>query len=373
MKNRHSFFILLGISLILSGCSTVTTKNNKAETQASLAGGLFYTQNAGDVWKQRNDLYSIGAAKKIQYSTVTFLKFDPSDPRTLYLGTNNGVYYSYNDGEGWFQTKPGSGVVNDLAIDPHDKCILYAAVHDKIYKSEDCARSWTLVHFSSLKGQYFTSIYVSPSDTKNILLGSSNGTLVLSRNSGVSWEVVRYLESPITRFVPHPKDPTALYIVSQKFGIQVTRDNATTLTSLNELPVRKADGSYFPGKKDTSAQLKDLSQANTFYDLKFDESQQNGLIYASGYGIFRMLNEEYWQEIEILNKPKQTKIFSVALDGRDGKSLYFATTGAFYRSINAGKDWTVKQLPASGLPQFVTISPDKPEQLYVAIIAPPQK
>lgn len=373
MRMVRSVTILIGISLILVGCSVIRVQNSRTGSQDGPAGGLFFTQNGGDVWALRNDLYAVGTPKKIQYSSVTFLKFDPSEPQTLYLGTNNGIYYTSNDGEGWFQTKPGSGVANDLAIDPNNACILYAAVHDKIYKSEDCARSWTLIHFSSLKGQFFTSLYVSPADSRTVLLGASNGSLIISRNSGVSWEVVRYLDTPIIRFVPHPKDPAALYIVSQKFGIQVTRDSATTLTSLNELPVRKADGTEFQGKGDKTAQLKELSQSSTFYDLKFDESQQNGLIYASGYGIFRLINEEYWQEIEILNKPRQAKIYSVALDGLDGSALYFATNGAFYRSDNSGKEWTVKQLPASGVPQFLAISPEKRGQLFISIVAPPPK
>src|SRR3989344_1442533 len=126
---------VMGLTL-LSGCGTISIKNNSTRQPVLPNYGVFKTSNKGDLWQQKGALYSIdGTRKTISYGQPAFFKFDPQDANTLYVGTDNGIFYSFSRGEGWFQTLQGKGIVNDIAIDPRDKCTLYAAVHDKVYKS----------------------------------------------------------------------------------------------------------------------------------------------------------------------------------------------------------------------------------------------
>lgn len=366
-------FAIACIALVLSGCGIVGTRQKEEAKPTLPASGLFKTVDAGETWSQKSALYILSApTRTLAYSRITFFIFDPQDSNTIYLGTDRGIYYSYNRGEGWFHTVPGPGIVNSLAVDPYNKCTLYAAVHNAIYKSADCARTWDKIHFSSLTGEFFTTVLVSRSDSSRVWVGSSKGTLLESRNGGVSWQVNQYIQdSTITSFVQHPFDANVVYMVSPKLGIQRTADGATWV-KLNELPVHNADGTPMLKKNGTTSLLRELSGANTYYDLKFDTSQAEGLLYASAYGIFRLINGEYWQEIEILNKPKQQKILTIAVDGATGQNIYFGTLGAFYRSENSGIDWSVRNLPATGQPQFMLLFPDNNKEVYVGFNAPPQ-
>jgi hypothetical protein len=365
--------IVLIASLTVSGCISLKS-SSKPTTPAVPASGFFKTVTKGENWVQKGDLYTIGApAKRITYGDITFIKNDPLDPNTLYLGADTGLYYSYNRGDGWFRTLESKGVVNDIAVDPTDKCTSYAAININIYKSTDCTRSWNLIHFSSLKGQFFTSIIVSKADSNLVFIGASDGTLLYSKNAGLSWEVFHVFDKTIiTRMLAHPKDINTFYVITPRYGIQKTTDNGARWTSLHDLPVKASDGTAMLNTKKESVLLKSLNGSLQFNDLQFDPSQTDGLIYASGYGIFRLVNGEYWQEIEILSKPRQETIYTVALDST-GTTIYFATNGAFYRSENSGKDWTVRKLPATGKPRFLTSSPNVVGELYLGFYSPPPK
>lgn len=361
---KKSIIISIILSIILSGCGIVKFSRN--DNASASPGGLFKTINAGDEWIQKGALYSVnGQQSVIAFNSISSLQFDPIDENTLYLGTDNGLYYSYNRGEGWFRTLANKGVVNGLAIDPFDKCTIYVLVHNTIYKSSDCSRTWTQVHFSSLKGEFFNTILVSNDDSNTVFVGSSSGALLESNNAGRSWRVKQYMDSPITRFVAHPFDPKAFYMVTKKFGIQKTTNKGVSWTTLNELPVHSSDGQPILDAKGNIRELVALSGSNVFFDLKFDRSQKDGLLYASSYGIFRLINDEYWQEIDILNKPRKQKIYSIALDSTDGQTIYFATAGAFYQSLNGGEDWTVRPLPSPAIPKFMLLAPDNSREAFV--------
>lgn len=364
--------VLLVVPVIVTGCISFSNSQNQAA--AVPAAGLFKTNTKGETWAQKGSLYTVAAAPQfVSYGDIKFMKFDLLDSNTIYVGTDAGLYYSYNRGEGWFKTLEGKGVVNDIAIDPQDKCTLYVAINIYIYKTTDCGRTWNMIHFSSLAGQFFTSLLVSRSDSTRVFVGASDGTMLYSKNAGLSWEVFRTFESTIiTKLLQHPKDPRSFYVVTPRYGIQQTKDDGLTWRSLHELPVRHADGTQMMNANNTPTLLRDLYGSVNYNDLQFDSSQEDGLIYASGYGIFRLLSGEYWQQIEILSKPAQEVIYTVALDPT-GINMYFATNGAFYRSENAGKDWSVRKLPASGQPRFLLAAPDAVGELYLGFYAPPQQ
>lgn len=371
---KFRFLFLLLFSFAVAGCGAVRLNIGQQAKPTLPLSGVFKTPDRGDSWFQKGDLYVLsGQSKKLSFTNVTFLKFDPQDPNTLYMGTDNGIYYSFSRGEGWFQTLQGRGVVNDVAIAPDNKCTLYAAVFNRVYKTVDCTRNWDLVHFSSLPQQFYTAILVSYADSNTIYLGTSDGAIISSKNGGVSWEVLKFVDSPVTRLLGYGAYPNSLYLVTPKFGIQKSDDGGLTWVSLNTLPVHDAEGDLMLRNGQTPVKLNELQGANTYYDLKFDTSVKEGLIYASAYGIFRLIDGAYWQEINTLSKPLQTTIHAVDIDTVDGKSIFFATTGALYRSENGGKEWTIKSLPSIGIPRFLVRAPDSRTELHLLVNPQPQR
>jgi hypothetical protein len=64
----------------------------------------------------------------------------PTNPDTIYVGTANGFYISYDNGETWGPVNDGllgALTIYSLAVDPNDPGVVYAATPYGIFKLED--------------------------------------------------------------------------------------------------------------------------------------------------------------------------------------------------------------------------------------------
>jgi photosystem II stability/assembly factor-like uncharacterized protein len=300
------------------------------------------------------------------------MTIDPTDESTIYVGTaDKGLLYTHSSGDAWFYTLLGQGVVNAVAVDPADRCTLYAAVFNKIYKSTDCAREWKVVHLSSLEGEYFTAISVDPENSRIVYLGTQRGTLIRSLDSGFSWEAIKFFPSPLVKIIVNPKNSQALIVATNSSGIYQSTDGGSNWSNLMEKPVLNAaeleKTKLNPDQKpnDKPQQLKSLGGASNYFDLIQDPSDLNQLLYACNYGIFRLSADGIWREISILNKPTQEKVVAVALNPANSQELFFVTDGAYYQSADGGVNWTVKPLPTAGTPRFLIVKPSNVQEAYI--------
>ena len=111
--------------LILSAC-TVSTTNKKEVPDAS----VFLSVNSGDTWREAVAMATVGQPQSIRDVNVKTMTIDPQDSKAVYLATReNGLYYTYNIiQDGWIKVKGAVGAINDVKVDPKNKCIIYAAV-----------------------------------------------------------------------------------------------------------------------------------------------------------------------------------------------------------------------------------------------------
>jgi ligand-binding sensor domain-containing protein len=66
---------------------------------------------------------------------VNSIAFDPNNPGTLYAGTDNGAYISFDSGKSWNQINDGlldSSVVYSIAVDKDGN--VYASTPNSIYQ-----------------------------------------------------------------------------------------------------------------------------------------------------------------------------------------------------------------------------------------------
>ena len=111
--------------------------------------GVYKTVTGGNEWVSINN----GLDRE-----TNDLQLDPINPEILYAATANGVYKTTNGGNSWESKSDGllEGVtgfperrqreVYDLAIDPLNPLILYAAGYMGVYKSKNGGDSWYLVN-----------------------------------------------------------------------------------------------------------------------------------------------------------------------------------------------------------------------------------
>ena len=111
--------------------------------------GIYKTVNGGTEWFSVNN----GLDRE-----TNDIQIDPIDPEILYAATANGIYKTVNGGNSWESKSDGllEGVVGfperrqrevfDLALNPLNPMVLYAAGYMGVYKSKNGGDSWYLVN-----------------------------------------------------------------------------------------------------------------------------------------------------------------------------------------------------------------------------------
>ena len=229
-------FLLLLLIPVLSGCGVIQINSGSKTSSTAPAPGFYRSSDRGDTWSAKTSVYSVGGeGKSFSGSSVIAMTIDPTDEKTIYVGTaDKGLLYTTNSGDSWFYTLLGQGVINGVAVDPSDRCTLYAAVFNKLYKSIDCAREWKVVHLSSLEGEYFTSVVVDPLNSRTVYLGTQRATLLRSLDAGFSWEAIKFFPSPIAKIIVNPKNDQRLIVATVSAGIFQSDDAGLNWLNLKE-------------------------------------------------------------------------------------------------------------------------------------------
>jgi hypothetical protein len=110
---------------------------------------------------------------------------DISDDGVIYLGTANGIWKSFDNGDNWvFDTiSQGNLVVYSLETKPDG--IVYAGCNHKIYYSEDFGYSWELIYDAVIVSN-ITSLFC----TDSIILAGTWHGILKSNDNGASWNHV---------------------------------------------------------------------------------------------------------------------------------------------------------------------------------------
>jgi photosystem II stability/assembly factor-like uncharacterized protein len=239
-KPFNSGFVTRQVSSIITdplqrGRIFVSTLFNGAE------GGVYLSEDNGRTWKP--------ASAGLGSSDVYMITAAPGNSRRLYVGTNNGVYYSDNAAATWKRAeiakkgappkKPGvkraSLTVDrstEITAEPAaaqsrqsakkapavpqgkpnrkpapkkpvvrqdikshvvelaatDTGMVFAATWDGLFRTDDVTRGWERLNLGTYRGRVF-SVTVSPRDPATVYAGTSEG-LQASRDGGETWTKV---------------------------------------------------------------------------------------------------------------------------------------------------------------------------------------
>ncbi len=173
----------------------IDPRNPRRVLAGTASGGLWISADEGATWSANNDF--------LPNLSISALVFDPSNPAIVYAGTGEasaglvgaGVFKSADGGNTWQSlaaTNPDANAdwrfVNRLAIDPARPSTLLAGVTNLdlatggIYRSADGGASWSRVSAARALDLAF-----DPFDSGNVLAGLDDGTLLHSRDAGLTW------------------------------------------------------------------------------------------------------------------------------------------------------------------------------------------
>lgn len=128
-------------------------------SQTLKGGGLFASDDFGVHWKE--------VGKGIERDWIRVIRFDPGNPKRLYLATSfRGVLVSLDGGQTWKESNKGLDATDlrALVLDPSNPNILYAGAHGEgIFKSTDGAATWThLDNIPMLEGKAIIAQLTTP-------------------------------------------------------------------------------------------------------------------------------------------------------------------------------------------------------------------
>jgi len=353
MFKKISLSLLMLVVLVgVSGC--ITIKKQTAATNN--LGGVFMSTDRMEKWAHKSLLMTPGETPgSIGNVNAYFIKFDPSDSDYMFLGTQeNGLYYSYNGGAGWVPVK-GLGVdtfIRDFAVDPKNKCRSYAAQGTKLFRSDDCLRTWKEVYFTDNTTKYVSAVDVDWFDSKFVWVGTSDGGLFRSEDFGNSWKPINNFKNRVRKITVDPFDSRKVFVGVTDLGMYKTDNKGDTWNYLN-------DG------------MKDYKSSQFYYDYSVSSGSQDLVVYASKFGLLRSLDGGLtWKNLDILSKTGEEQIYSLAVDPKNPKNIFYATDKALYKTLDGGTNWIIKTMPTTKIARELVVHPKDGAKLFMGVFQP---
>lgn len=351
-KKILTFLVLASLTLGGASCISFTSSTETGPM------GMFRSVDKGEKWTQASVYPTSQGVKSLSGVKAYRIFEDPSDNNAWYLGTReSGLFYTYNNGDTWQSVPFFSGkFIYALAVDPKDKCTIYASDGSHVYKTDDCTRNWTQVFFEERPGERFVSLDVDPNDG-TIWGAEIGGDVVVSHDNGRSWTVVKRFAFKLQDLVVDKSMPGRVYVASQRDGLYRSDDGGMNWTDL-----RKS--------------MENFKDSKTFYRLQLNPAQQNSLFWICKYGILRSDDAgATWTELKLLTPPGSVVIYSFALNTKDQNEIYYTGTilgekdahvrSTFYKSVDSGATWVTKKLPTNTIPVALKIHQENSDMLLM--------
>lgn len=171
--------------------------------------GLFRTKDGGESW---DELYGID-------EDVHRIVIRPSDPKTLYLATGNGVYLSRDGGDRWKHIVPRTmriGYPDPLLICPFREDLMFMAgaiyppevwhkTHEadsRIARSEDAGMTWKMLN-GGLPDYIHGNVAAMSMEVVNgrflLFAGTTDGDVFYSDDEGEQWTKIVSSLPPISK------------------------------------------------------------------------------------------------------------------------------------------------------------------------------
>lgn len=351
IKKIFSVILLLSLSVSLSACLKINTgaKNNK---QVVADSGFFVSGDKGEKWIQQTAMLSTdGVKRSFSTESLASMAVDPGDQKTIYYGTvAQGLLMTTDRGQSWSLVKSlGGGTISAIALDPTDKCIVYVARANSLMKTDDCARTWKTVFTDTEKNILVTSVDVDHFNANNVYLTLSRGDLIKSSNKGTSWQTIHRFGARVNKFVIDPSDSRRMYADVAKIGISRSDDSGVKWESIKDL-------------------FKEYKMNGVVVDIELLKEVPNLILLATEKGILKSDDRgKTWKQLSLIPPANDASIVSLAVNPKNTNEIYYITDTTFYKSVDAGVNWTTKPLPTTSRGKMILLDNSAPEFLYLGV------
>ena len=217
---------------------------------------------------------------------LNVLQFDPNNSNTIWVGSpGGGIWKSQDGGLSW--TSKGDNVpnlgVSDIAIDPNNSNIIYAATGDfdgsqnrsiGVIKSTDGGENWNLtgLNFDITQSFFIAHIIIDPNNS-NILFATTNNAIYKSSDAGVSWAIKKSLSGGFNDILFKKGEPTIMYATSNSGDFYTSSNSGSSWT--------KAPYNFASGRLDISLTEDDSNFIFAITSSTFYKSTNSGTTWTT--------------------------------------------------------------------------------------------
>ncbi len=352
------FFLVALFLLVGQGCVGVSTSNTEIQTTGP--AGMYITTDKGEEWQPIVAYPTVEGVQNLSSVSVYKIVPDPHDVQTLYwLSRENGMFFTADDGKTWQRVKGplATGFIYDIAIHPTDPCTMYGTNGSFIYKSQDCARSWEEVYRESRTGVGIRTIEFHQFAPFQIMVGSTNGDVLVSNDFGESWAISQRLGSSIVEIMADPLQADRLYMTTKKSGLYRTDNAGQTWQSL-------------------AGELSKFPESLEFRRALLHPTKTGSLYWISTYGV--LISEDAgatWSPMSLITPPGSVQIYGFGINPQNDSDIYYTATingrSTFYRSIDGGQSWITRRLPTGQIPTALHVHRTNQQWVYLGFTIPP--
>lgn len=333
---------LIGLALIISGCSINLSSSSKTPAD----GGIFKSTDFGENWQQK--------APAIAGADMLFVTFDPTDAKIAYLSMKGlGIFKTIDGGDSWQNTPYAGGTYASLAIDHQNSNVIYVIKDNKIIKSVDGLTSSFETYTETRPEQTLLTVVTDPNNY-NVVYAAATTSLIKSTDYGNTWKLLNWQDITVKGLYQSSLNNLNLYALTAK-GIY-----------------KSANGGI--DWADSNQGLAAFSGASTIYWLDFDPNTENMLIGTTDSILKSTDGAATWREIPTLFEFKKVPIQSVIHKPENLNEIIFPYTNILLKTDDGGKTWkSVHSIPTSRTITYLTIDPNNSDTIYAGTTAPPQK
>lgn len=363
--STKSFKLIIALTILVFLTSACTISTSSTGNSQSVDSSVFASADRGDTWRSMTAIPAAsGSAGSIANVSVNVMTMDPSDNQAIYLGSyETGLYYTYKISEGWNLVKGlPTATINDIKVDPKSKCILYAAISNRVYRSTDCSRNWTQVYYDSNATVSVNAIAIDQYNPSNIYVGTSRGEIIKSIDSGNSWRTIQRMDEGVARLIISPLDSRLIFVATSKNNIFSFNSNTNT----NPGDSANLEANFLVENwTDLNEILRDYNLGTSFKDIVV--SPKDGVIFLATEKVILRSNDNAmtWENIKLIQPEKDAVINAIAVDPQNSNNLYYVTNTTFFRSSDGGATWTTKKLPTKRAGRELLIDFKNPNVIYL--------
>ena len=309
------------------------------------AGGLWISHDAGKTWN---------VVAGLRGQSIRAFAQAPSDPRTLFAGTLEGVYRSTDAGAAWtLISPPGSKEIHEvesLAVDPANPQIVYAGTWHLPWKTQDGGKNWENIKQGVIDDSDVFSIIVDPSQS-NIVYASACSGIYKSETAGRLFKKIQGIPATARRTRVLRQDPLHREVVyaGTTEGLYKTVDGGKTFRRMtgpdvivNDVYVDAGNTDHVLLATDRAGVLASSDAGSNFEatNLGFSARKVEALLVDPGNSsqvVAGVVNDKTYGGVFVsANGGAQWKHVSEGLDGRDVFALAKAPDGTILAGTNSG-------------------------------------